>query len=63
MVHDAGEISVGEGDAPERGSAQDFAGRGLVICAEEESGLRIQISVAPAIEDDAGNVTFGIETS
>src|SRR5262249_29588542 len=63
MVHDAGEIGVGKCDAAKRSGAQNFARRGFAVRAEEETRLRIQVSVSPAIEDDASDVALGIEAS
>ena len=53
MVHDAGQISVGKCNAPERRRSQNFAGRRFSISAEEKAGLRIEIGVPPAVQNDA----------
>ena len=61
MVHCSGQIGMGEGDAAEGAAAQRFAGGWFAVEAEKEAGLRIDEGMAEAIEDDAGNVAFGIE--
>jgi len=40
MVHGAGEIGVCKSDAAERDGAENFARRGVAVCAEEKTGLR-----------------------
>src|SRR3569832_1636446 len=61
MVHRASEVSIREGDASERSAAQDVARCGLAVRAEEESRLRAQIGMPPAIENDRGDITPRIE--
>src|SRR5271169_1631617 len=63
MVHDASQIRIRKGDAAERGVAQDFTRSRLSARAKEESRLRTQIGVAPAVQDNAGDVAPGIESS
>src|SRR5689334_1000960 len=49
MVHGASKVGVGESDATKGSTAQCFSRGGLAIFAEEEAGLGVEISVAPAV--------------
>ena len=62
MVHDSRQISIGKCNATERRSSQDFAGRRLAVPAEEKAGLRIEIGVPPAVENDSLNIAPRIKT-
>ncbi len=73
VIHGAGEVGIGKGDAAEGGAAQQFAWGGprdLLACrgvafelSEEKTGLGIEISMAPAIEDDRGDIAMGVKAS
>src|SRR5580765_248561 len=63
MVRHAGKICVRKSDPSEGSGAKDFAGSRLAVLAEEESGRWAQVSVPPAIEDDACDVAAGIESA
>lgn len=56
MIHDAGQVGIGERNTPERRGPQNFAGGRLSVGTKEKTGLRIEISVTPAIQDDSRNV-------
>ena len=56
MVHDAGQIGIRERYATEWRSPQNFARCGFSILAEEKAGLRIQVGVSPAVQNDSFNV-------
>ncbi len=59
MVHRPSQIGVGKSDPAERRLAQDFSSGGLAASAKEESRLRAQIGVTPAIQDDSRDVPPG----
>src|SRR3954466_6708127 len=61
MVHDAGEIGIGECNPAVRCLAQDIAWSRLAVFAEEEARLWAEVGVAPAIQNDAGDIAIGIE--
>ena len=61
MIHRARKIRVGESDSPEWQAPQDLTGSGLAVFPKEESGLRTEIGVTPAIQNDGGNVAPCIE--
>ena len=61
MVHRPSQIGVGKSDPAERRLAQDFSSGGLAASAKEESRLRAQIGVTPAIQDDSRDVPLGVE--
>src|SRR5579884_3733890 len=61
VVRRAGEVGVGESNSAERRGAQDLSRRGLAVFTEKEAWLRIDVSVAPAIQDDASNVAPGVK--
>src|SRR5689334_6328100 len=63
MIRGAGEVGIRKRNPPVRLVTQDIAWRGLAVGAEEEPWLRIHIGVAPAIEDDAGDVASRIESA
>src|SRR2546428_2279351 len=56
-------MGVGERVAPKRSCGKTRAGGGPPASAEEEAGLRAQIGVPPAVEDDAGNVALRIKSN
>ena len=62
MVHRASQISVGKRNPAERCIAQNLARGRLTTSAKKESRLRTQISVAPAVQDNAGDVPLRAET-
>src|SRR5579884_1496319 len=62
MVHDAGDVRIGERDAPERMVAQHVARPRLPVRTEEESGLRGQVRMPPAIQNDSRNIALRIES-
>jgi len=61
MIHGARQIRVGEGDAAKRCVAENLARCRPALHSKEEARLGIQIRVAPAVQDDSGNVPAGIE--
>src|SRR5579863_9427055 len=61
MIHGAGEVGVGERDAAEWGGAENFARRRLAVRTEEKAGLRAEVRMAPAIQNDAGDVALRVE--
>src|SRR6476620_348578 len=61
-VHDSSQISIGKCNTAEGRSSQDFAGSGLSVPAEEKPGLRIQIGVTPAVQNDSLNIAPRIKT-
>ena len=62
MVHDTGQIGIRKRDAPVRILADDIAWGRFSIAAEKESGLRAEISVSPAIQNDSSDIVFGMES-
>ena len=62
MIHRPSQICIRKRNAAEGSLAQDLPRRGLAVFAEEKARLRAQIRVPPAIQDDPGNVTLGIES-
>src|ERR1700676_3828115 len=62
MIHGAVQVRVCERDAAEWCAAQDFAGGGPSVAAKEKSWLRIQIGVAPAIQNNCSNVALRIKS-
>ncbi len=62
MVHDAGEVGVGESDASEGSRTEDVARGGLAVFAKKESWLRVEIGVSPAIKNDSGDVSLRVES-
>ena len=62
MVHDPREVGIGKCDATERRRTQHFAGRRFSILAEEKTGLRVQICVSPAVQDDSRDIPPGVKT-
>src|SRR5437667_559295 len=61
VVHRSGQVSVGEGNSTEGSATKDFAGCGLAVLAEEKARLGAYVGVAPAVENDPGNIAAGIE--
>src|SRR5207249_2199591 len=61
VVHRSGQVSVGEGNSTEGSHTKDFAGGWLSVLAEEKARLRTHVGVAPAVENDSGNIAAGIE--
>src|SRR5712671_6808877 len=62
MIHGACQIGIRESDAAEGCRTENFARRGLAIATEKETGLRAQIRVAPAIENDSSDVTLSVKS-
>src|SRR5580692_4256235 len=62
MVHGAGQIRVCECNSPEWSAAQSFARGGLAILTKKEAGLRAEIGVSPAIQNDSSDVTLSVES-
>ena len=62
MVHDSRQICIGKRNAAEGRGSQDFAGRRLSVLAEEKTGLRIEVGVPPAVENDSLNIAPRIKT-
>src|SRR6266436_1050326 len=61
MIAGPSEVRIRKRDPPVRTIPQDVPRRRLAIDAEKESRLRIHVRVAPAIENDAGDVPARIE--
>src|SRR3982750_4719738 len=61
MVWRAGQVRIRERDSSKGRCTQNLPGRRLPVTAEEKSGLRADVCMSPAIQDDAGDVTSGIE--
>src|SRR5438270_12196079 len=61
VSHDSGQIRIGECDAPVRVLAQYVAGSGFTVFAEEEARLRAHVGVAPAVQNDAGDVAISVK--
>src|ERR1700677_4881521 len=58
MAGVSGKISIGESNAAKGCAAQDFTACRLSILAKEETRLRAAVSVSPAIQHHARNVTL-----
>ena len=56
MVHDSGEIGIGEGDFAERRAPHYLSRSDLALRSKEEARLAAEIGMAPPIYDDAGNI-------
>src|SRR3954469_3522400 len=63
MIHRAGKIGIRESNAPKWSAPQHFSWRRLSIFTKKEARLRIHVGVAPAIQNDSGDVALGIKTS
>ena len=63
MIHRAGQICICERDAAKRRASQGFSRRGLPVDPKEKPGLRIQIRVSPAIQNDSCDIALCIEAS
>jgi hypothetical protein len=62
MIHNSGEVGVRECYFTEGFFSQNVAGRGLPIFTEKEARLRIQIRVAPAVQNNSSHVPARIES-
>src|SRR6516165_7805064 len=62
MVHDACQITVRKCNPSEGSSPHKFAGSRFAGKTEEEAGLRAQVRMAPAIENDTGDITARVES-
>lgn len=56
MVHRSGQVSISKGDPPVWCTAQHLPRGRSTITSKEEPGLRTQIGMSPAIQDDSGDV-------
>src|SRR5690242_5487280 len=61
MVHGASKIGIREADPAERRRTQRFAPGRLATAAEKEARLRTQVGMAPAVQNDSGNVSLRVE--
>ena len=61
MIAGTGEIRIRESDSTMRAVAENIAQRGLAVDAKKESRLRIHIRVAPAVQNDPGDIPTRIE--
>jgi len=61
VIHDAGQVGIGESDAPIGSVAKNVAGARIAVGTEEEAGLRAEVGVPPAVQDNGCNVAVGIE--
>src|SRR5271154_4427435 len=62
VIHNAGQVGIGEADSVERRAAENFSRSGLSVFAKEESGLRAEICVSPTVQYDARNVAAGVKS-
>src|SRR3954470_21044366 len=62
MVHRSGQIRICECNSAKRDVAKNLPRCRLTVAAEEKSGLWIQVSVAPAVQNDAANIPLRVET-
>ncbi len=62
MIHDPGQIGIGEGNSTVGLLPEHIAGRWLSVFAKKESGLRAQIGVSPSVENDTRYIAGRIET-
>src|SRR5207302_8263 len=62
VIHDAGEIGICERDTPVGTLTDRISRPRLSIFAKKESGLRAQIGVAPAVQDNSRDIAAGIES-
>src|SRR5579863_4285840 len=63
MVHCASQVGVGKRDPAERCIPQDFSRGRSTTSAKEESGLRAEISVAPAVQNNTGDIPLRAEAA
>src|SRR5271170_3169194 len=61
MVHGSGEVGVSKCNPSEWGAAQDLASGRLPTTSKEETWLRTQIGVSPAIQDNSGDVPLCVK--
>jgi len=62
VIARTGEIGVRERDATMRLISQNIPWRRLAVQPEEESRLRIHVSVSPAIQNDSSDIVFRMES-
>ena len=63
MIHRSRKIGICKRDPAMSPVAQDVSRRGLAVRAEEKAGLRIDVGMAPAIENDARDVAPRVEAA
>src|SRR5579864_6372135 len=56
MIHRSSKIGICKGNPSKRSVPQNLAGCGPAIAAKEKPGLRTEIGVPPAVEDDPGDI-------
>ena len=61
MVHGAGEIGVRECDPAKRCAAQDLSRCGSSVFSKEKAGLRAQVCMTPAVQNDSRDVSLGVK--
>src|SRR5215831_18281252 len=62
MIGSSGEVGVSEGDPAEGRGPQNLSRGRAPVLAEEEPGLRADVSVPPAVENDSRDVSRGVES-
>ena len=62
MVHRSGQIRISESDSSKRRGSQHFTRRRLSVLPKEKARLRIEISVAPAIQYNSRDVALRIKS-
>src|SRR5256885_5657469 len=60
--HRPRQVRIRKGNSAKRGAAQNVARGGFGLCTKEEAGLWAQISMAPPIENDRGDIAARVET-
>ena len=61
VIHHAGEVCIGKGDSSEGHFTKNVSRGRLAVFAEEESGLRIHVGMAPTVQNNSGNVVPRVE--
>src|SRR5215469_2024410 len=62
MIGSPGEVGVRERHPPEGGGAQNLSGGRTPVLAEEKPRLRADVSVPPAVQNNSGDVSLGVES-
>src|SRR5580704_19072211 len=61
MIHGPGQIGIGKCDPAEWCVAQDLPGGRSALLSEEETRLRAQVGMAPAVQNNAGDIAPRVE--
>src|SRR5579862_5720852 len=62
MIHHPRKISIRKRDSAKSRRSQNLSGRRLSIHAKKEPGLRVQVRMPPAVQNNAGNIAACLET-